>query len=148
MGRLDLNSCGLLVATNSGELANKLMHPSYEIDREYAVRILGELTDEAIVRLKEGIELEDGLARFLHLESSGGEGANRWYRVVLAEGRNREVRRMFESVGVTVSRLMRVRYGPIQLPPQLKRGQSYELNERETKALLSALKPQKTQKNP
>lgn len=148
VGRLDINSCGLLVATNSGELANKLMHPSYEIDREYAVRILGELSDEALQQLKDGVQLEDGLARFTRIDAVGGEGANRWMRVTLAEGRNREVRRMFEAVGVTVSRLMRVRYGPLALPPQLKRGQSRELTERETKALLACLKPQKNPKNP
>lgn len=148
VGRLDLNSCGLLVATNSGELANKLMHPRYGIDREYAVRILGELTDESLQQLKDGIELEDGPARFTHVEDAGGEGANRWLRVALAEGRNREVRRMFEAVGVTVSRLMRVRYGPLRLPPQLKRGQCRELDEQEIKALLATLKPQKIQKNP
>ncbi|WP_261379438.1 23S rRNA pseudouridine(2605) synthase RluB [Denitratisoma sp. DHT3] len=148
VGRLDLNSCGLLVATNSGELANKLMHPRYGIDREYAVRILGELSDEAMQKLKDGVELEDGLARFTRLEEAGGEGANRWLRVTLGEGRNREVRRMFEAVGVTVSRLMRVRYGPLVLPPQLKRGQCRELGEQETKALLASLKPQKNPRNP
>lgn len=148
VGRLDLNSCGLLVATNSGELANKLMHPRYGIDREYAVRVLGELSDEVLQQLREGIELEDGRAAFTHIAAAGGEGANRWFRVTLAEGRNREVRRMFEAVGITVSRLMRVRYGPLVLPPQLKRGQCRELNEQETKALLAALKPQKDPNNP
>ena len=143
VGRLDINSCGLLVATNNGELANRLMHPRYGIDREYAVRVLGDLSDDALEKLYDGIELEDGLARFTRIDEAGGDGANRWYNVVLAEGRNREVRRMFDSVGVTVSRLMRVRYGPLPLPPQLKRGQCRELTEVEVKALLTALKPVK-----
>lgn len=141
VGRLDFNSCGLLVVTNNGELANRLMHPRYGIDREYAVRVLGDLDDDALEKLYDGIELEDGPARFTRIDEAGGDGANRWYNVVLAEGRNREVRRMFDSVGVTVSRLMRVRYGPLPLPPQLKRGQCRELTEVEVKALLTALKP-------
>lgn len=143
VGRLDINSCGLLVATNSGELANRLMHPRYGIDREYAVRVLGDLSEEALEKLYDGIELEDGPARFTRIEEAGGDGANRWYNVTLAEGRNREVRRMFDAVGVTVSRLMRVRYGPIHLPPQLKRGQTRELTESEVKALVTSLKPVK-----
>ena len=143
VGRLDINSCGLLVATNSGDLANQLMHPRYGLDREYAVRILGDLSEEAMEKLYDGIELEDGPARFTHIEEAGGEGANRWYNITIAEGRNREVRRMFDAVGVTVSRLMRVRYGPLPLPPQLKRGQTRELTETEVKALVSALKPVK-----
>lgn len=143
VGRLDFNSCGLLVATNNGELANRLMHPRYGIDREYAVRVLGEVTEDALGQLYDGIELEDGLARFTRIEEAGGDGANRWFNVTLAEGRNREVRRMFDSVGVTVSRLMRVRYGPLVLPPQLKRGQCRELTEVEVKTLLSSLKPAK-----
>lgn len=143
IGRLDINSCGLLVATNSGDLANRLMHPRYGIDREYAVRILGDLNEEALERLYDGIELEDGPARFTRIEEAGGDGANRWYNVTIAEGRNREVRRMFDAVGVVVSRLMRVRYGPLPLPPQLKRGQTRELTETEVKSLLAALKPVK-----
>ena len=143
VGRLDINSCGLLVATNSGDLANQLMHPRYGLDREYAVRILGDLSEEAMEKLYDGIELEDGPARFTHIEEAGGEGANRWYNITIAEGRNREVRHMFDAVGVTVSRLMRVRYGPLPLPPQLKRGQTRELTETEVKALVSALKPVK-----
>ncbi len=141
IGRLDFNSCGLLLVTSSGELANRLMHPRYELEREYAVRVLGVVSDEALVQLQEGIELGDGPARFNRIEQSGGEGANHWYHVTLSEGRNREVRRMFEAVGVTVSRLMRVRYGPVQLPPQLKRGQFRELSEVEIKALMAALSP-------
>ena len=139
IGRLDFNSCGLLLVTSSGELANRLMHPRYELEREYAVRVLGVVSEEALTQLKEGIELGDGPARFNRIEQSGGEGANHWYHVTLSEGRNREVRRMFEAVGVTVSRLMRVRYGPVQLPPQLKRGQFRELSEVEIKALMAAL---------
>jgi 23S rRNA pseudouridine2605 synthase len=107
--------------TTSGELANKLMHPSSQLVREYAVRVLGELTMEAQQQLH-GVELEDGRANFGSLQDGGGEGANHWYRVTIFEGRNREVRRMFEAVGCTVSRLIRVRYGPFVLPPQLKRG--------------------------
>ncbi len=136
VGRLDYNTSGLLLFTSSGELANRLMHPRYQIMREYAVRILGELTQEAIEQLIEGIELEDGPARFLTLEEAGGEGANHWYHVTLQEGRNREIRRMFESVGVVVSRLIRVRYGPFSLPPYLKRGQWRELEGPDIEKLL------------
>ena len=136
VGRLDLNTEGLLLFTSSGELANKLMHPSSQLVREYAVRVLGELTMEAQQQLLTGVQLEDGLANFASLVDAGGEGANKWYRVSLFEGRNREVRRMFEAVGCTVSRLIRVRYGPFILPPQLKRGRSHELSEDEVKALL------------
>lgn len=139
VGRLDFNTSGLLLFTTSGELANKLMHPSSELVREYAVRVLGELTLEAQQRLLDGIELEDGLANFSSLTDGGGEGANHWYRVTLFEGRNREVRRMFEAVGVTVSRLIRVRYGPFNLPPQLKRGWVRELAEGDVKTLLREL---------
>jgi 23S rRNA pseudouridine2605 synthase len=141
VGRLDFNSCGLLLLTDSGELANRLMHPRYELEREYAVRVLGELSQESLYLLQAGIELEDGMANFNRIYPAGGEGANHWYRVVLNEGRNREVRRMFAAVGVTVSRLMRVRYGPVGLPPQLKRGQHRELEEGEVKALMNILKP-------
>ena len=137
VGRLDFNTSGLLLLTTSGDLANRLMHPRYQLVREYAVRILGELPDEARLRLLEGIELEDGPAKFSSFQEAGGEGANRWYRVSLFEGRNREVRRMFEAVGVVVSRLMRVRYGPFLLPPGLKRGQVQELPEAEVKKLLA-----------
>jgi 23S rRNA pseudouridine2605 synthase len=141
IGRLDFNSCGLLLFTSSGELANRLMHPRYGLERQYAVRVLGEPSDEALARLREGIELEDGIARFTRLQEAGGEGANRWFDVTLAEGRNREVRRMFEAVGVTVSRLMRVRYGPIAMPSNLKRGQWRELAPLEVQILMKSLKP-------
>lgn len=140
IGRLDFNSCGLLLFTTDGALANRLMHPRYRLEREYAVRVLGDLDEAALKKLTEGIELEDGMARFIRLQPAGGEGANRWYRVTLEEGRNREVRRMFAAVGVTVSRLMRVRYGPIVLPASLKRGQCRELEPDEVKALLDVLK--------
>lgn len=140
IGRLDFNSCGLLLFTTEGALANRLMHPRYGIDREYAVRVLGELKEDALRQLTEGIELEDGPAKFIRLRPAGGEGANHWYNVTLDEGRNREVRRMFDAVGVTVSRLMRVRYGPIVLPPNLKRGQNRELTPDEVKLLLKSLK--------
>ncbi len=141
VGRLDFNSCGLMLFTSSGELANQLMHPRYELEREYAVRVLGEPSAEAMEQLKAGIELEDGLAHFNRILDAGGEGANHWYNVTLSEGRNREVRRMFEAVGLQVSRLMRVRYGPVQLPPGLKRGLWRELEPPEVAGLLKVLTP-------
>ena len=130
IGRLDLNSSGLLLFTDSGELANQLMHPRQEIEREYEVRVQGGLGAEAMQKLLAGVELEDGPARFLRLESiqnKKSEGSNRWYRVVLAEGRNREVRRMVEAAGGRVSRLVRVRFGPVLLPLDLAPGQWLEL---------------------
>ena len=127
VGRLDFNTEGLLLFTTSGELANRLMHPRYGIEREYAVRILGELGQESMAQLKSGIQLDDGQARFLRLTMGGGDGANRWYHVALTEGRNREVRRMFEAVGHTVSRLLRTRYGMFLLPPRLRRGKWEEV---------------------
>ena len=143
VGRLDFNSCGLLLFTNDGALADRLMHPRSEIEREYAVRVVGELGPEIKQRLTAGIELEDGLARFGRLVDGGGEGTNRWYRVTIFEGRNREVRRMFEAVGVTVSRFMRVRYGPVSMPPRLKRGMVLELEAAEVAALLTQTQPAK-----
>lgn len=139
VGRLDFNTSGLMLFTTSGELANRLMHPSSQLIREYAVRVLGELTLEAQQQLLSGVELDDGPAKFAGMSDGGGEGANHWYRVTLYEGRYREVRRMFEAVGCTVSRLIRVRYGPFNLPPQLKRGKCRELDEAEVKALLREL---------
>jgi len=142
VGRLDINTSGLLLFTNDGSLANRLMHPRYQIEREYAVRLLGKLEDEQIESLKSGIELEDGPARFNAIVDGGGEGANHWYRVTLSEGRNREVRRMFEALGLTVSRLMRVRYGPVQMSPRLKRGQWEEMGVVEVCALAGVPVPQ------
>lgn len=136
IGRLDFNTSGLLIFTTSGDLANKMMHPRFEVEREYAVRVLGELTDEQKKELLAGIELDDGPARFDRLADGGGEGQNHWYHVILKEGRNREVRRMFEFFGLTVSRLMRVRFGAFGLPPRLKRGQFYELNETEVLSMI------------
>ncbi|HXF65978.1 MAG TPA: pseudouridine synthase [Burkholderiales bacterium] len=139
VGRLDFNSCGLLVFTTSGELAERMMHPRYGLEREYAVRILGRVTPADMQRLLSGVALEDGQARVESIEEQGGEGANRWYRVVVKEGRKRLVRRLFEALGLTVSRLMRVRFGPLGLPPRLRRGQFMVLAPRETRRLLSAL---------
>lgn len=139
VGRLDFNSCGLLLFTDSGELANRLMHPRFAIEREYAVRIIGTLREDQAARLVEGIRLDDGVARCSAVEARGGEGANQWYHVVLQEGRNREVRRLFAALGFTVSRLMRVRYGPLDLPGRVKRGQSLELSAEETRRFLSWL---------
>ena len=141
VGRLDFNTSGLLLFVNDGDLANKLMHPRYELDREYAVRILGELDEAQRNALLQGIELEDGPAKFNTLLDAGGEGANHWYRVTLSEGRNREVRRMFEALGLTVSRLMRVRYGPVLLPSRLKRGMWEDMSVEDVCALAGLPKP-------
>jgi 23S rRNA pseudouridine2605 synthase len=138
VGRLDFNTEGLLLFTNSGDLANRLMHPRYNIDREYAVRTLGELEEGMRQKLLAGVELEDGLANFTKIADGGGEGVNRWYRVVIGEGRNREVRRMFEAVGLTVSRLIRTRYGAMTLPSGLKRGRWEELEENDVRNFMTA----------
>jgi len=139
IGRLDFNTSGLLVFTTSGELAARLMHPRYGFDREYAVRVAGELAPAQIRAFVRGIDLDDGPARFESIEQEGGEGLNRWYRVVLKEGRYREVRRMFESQGLTVSRLIRTRFGPFALPPDLRRGHHTELPADEVRALLDEI---------
>jgi 23S rRNA pseudouridine2605 synthase len=138
VGRLDLNTEGLLLLTSSGELANQLMHPRFGLEREYAVRVLGALSNEEKSKLLEGVNLEDGPAHFSSLENGGGEGSNCWYRVTIAEGRNREVRRMFEAVGHAVSRLIRIRYGRMVLPRGLKRGAFMELEERDIRDLMQA----------
>jgi 23S rRNA pseudouridine2605 synthase len=127
VGRLDFNTEGLLLFTTSGELANRLMHPRYEVEREYAVRVLGDLTEEQRAKLLDGVQLGDGPAKFSRCEDAGGQGANHWYRVCISEGRNREVRRMFELVGLEVSRLIRIRYGAVALPRSLARGRYSEL---------------------
>ena len=137
VGRLDINTSGLLILTTDGELANRLMHPSYEVDREYAVRIRGEVDEDMITRLKEGVLLEDGLAKFTDVQRFGGDASNQWFHVVLMEGKNREVRRLWESQGVQVSRLKRVRYGCIFLPSRLKIGAWEELNNKEINDLRS-----------
>ncbi|SFO62815.1 23S rRNA pseudouridine2605 synthase [Variovorax sp. OK605] len=138
VGRLDLNTEGLLLFSSSGDLANQLMHPRFGLEREYAVRVLGALTSEEKQKLLDGVRLDDGMAQFGAIEDGGGEGSNCWYRVTISEGRNREVRRLFESVGHAVSRLIRIRYGAMVLPRGLKRGAWMELDERDIRALFQA----------
>ena len=137
IGRLDLNTSGLLLFTNNGELANKLMHPSAQIDREYAVRVLGKVKEEHIKKLINGVELEDGFAKFHKVTKGGGEGSNRWYRVVIREGRKREVRRLWEFLDFKVSRLIRTRFGEIRLPHKLRSNQSEYLKPKQVQALLN-----------
>lgn len=136
VGRLDFNTSGLLLFTNNGELANKLMHPSSEIEREYAVRIFGTATDEQLKTLKTGVQLDDGVAKFDDIKDAGGDGKNHWYHVILREGRNREVRRLWESQDFTVSRLIRVRFGNISLPRGLRQNGLIELSPEEIQRLL------------
>ena len=139
VGRLDLNSSGLLLFTNNGELANKLMHPSAQIDREYAVRVLGKVKEGHIKKLTNGVELEDGFAKFHKVTQGGGEGANRWYRVVVREGRKREVRRLWEFLNFKVSRLIRTRFGDIRLPDKLRSNQYEYLKPKQLQALLNSV---------
>lgn len=135
VGRLDVNTSGLLLFTNDGKLANTLMHPSNEVEREYSVRIFGEVTEEMLKNLKKGVMLEDGLAQFSKITFQGGQGLNQWFNVVIKEGRNREVRRLWETQGVQVSRLIRIRYGNVVLPPSLSRGRTLELTAEQIQAL-------------
>ncbi len=142
VGRLDLNTEGLLLFTSSGELANNLMHPRFGLEREYAVRVLGALNQEEKRKLLDGVRLDDGMAQFGSIEDGGGEGSNCWYRVTISEGRNREVRRMLESVGHAVSRLIRIRYGSMVLPRGLKRGAWVELDDADIRLLTRAAQAQ------
>ncbi|HUQ29023.1 MAG TPA: pseudouridine synthase [Usitatibacter sp.] len=137
VGRLDFNTEGLLIFTTSGELANRLTHPRFEVEREYAVRVMGELTEEQRTKLLQGVDIDGELAKFDSIEDRGGEGANHWYHVILREGKNREVRRMMEAVGLMVSRLMRVRFGATELPSHVKRGMIREMEEEQVQELLA-----------
>ncbi|MEY3762331.1 MAG: Ribosomal large subunit pseudouridine synthase [Pseudomonadota bacterium] len=147
VGRLDLNTEGLLLFTSSGELANRLMHPRFGLEREYAVRVLGALSNEEKQKLLDGVMLEDGMAQFGSIENGGGEGSNCWYRVTISEGRNREVRRMMEAVGHAVSRLIRIRYGAMVLPHGLRRSTYMELDEADIRALTHAANKAETAEN-
>lgn len=149
IGRLDINTQGLLLVTSNGELANRMMHPSLEVEREYAVRVIGAISDELLDRLRRGVMLDDGEARFEAIRDAGGEGANHWYHVTLKEGRNRIVRRLWESQGITVSRLMRIRFGQITLPPRLRARTFMELPQEEVDRLLESVGlPGETQAHP
>lgn len=139
IGRLDINTSGLLLFTTDGELANRLMHPSSNIDREYAVRVMGEVTEENVQAMHKGVMIDDHLCRFTDIQYFAGEGLNRWYHVVLMEGRNREVRKLWESQGLKVSRLKRVRYGPIFIPSKVTKGEYYELPREEMRLLYQAV---------
>jgi 23S rRNA pseudouridine2605 synthase len=138
IGRLDINTTGLLLFTTDGELANKLMHPSSQVEREYAVRVLGTATKQQFQAMREGVELDDGFARFTDIVDSGGEGVNHWYHVVIMEGRNREVRRLWESQDLKVSRLIRTRFGPYLLPRRKRPGQHWRLEDSEIDSLQKA----------
>ncbi len=137
IGRLDFNTEGLLLFTNNGEIANALMHPKFKFEREYAVRLIGSLSAEQVKSLLNGVLLEDGLAKFSKVQDAGGENLNHWYHVTLSEGRNREIRRMFESIGLTVSRLTRIRYAGITLSNRLQRGRHEELSEEQMQQIIS-----------
>jgi 23S rRNA pseudouridine2605 synthase len=139
VGRLDIDTSGLLLFTTDGELAHALMHPSSELEREYAVRVRGPVGEESLRQLLAGIQLDDGPGRFASVTEEGGDGANRWYRVVVAEGRNRIVRRLWEAVGCQVSRLIRVRFGPVRLPRHLPRGRHVEMNLRQLAEVYAAV---------
>lgn len=139
VGRLDLNSSGLMLFTTDGELANRLMHPSSEVHRVYSVRVLGNVTDDDLAQLKQGVELDDGMAHFDHITDGGGEGANHWYNVTLREGRQREVRRLWEHLGFKVSRLIRIQYGMVTLPRQLRANKTLELKPQEVKKLYASI---------
>lgn len=147
VGRLDFNTSGLLLITNNGELAHHLMHPSTSIEREYAVRVRGRGSENTLAQLREGIQLEDGFAKFDSLIDAGGSGANHWYHVIVKEGRNRLVRRLWESAGFTVSRLIRIRFGTVYLPSGLRRGRHLELTEEETAALTTMIPKVPSPKN-
>ncbi|MDI1352984.1 MAG: pseudouridine synthase [bacterium] len=139
VGRLDLNTSGLLIFTNNGELANQLMHPKYGLEREYAVRVHGQVSSDTLSRLEKGVTLDDGVAKFNKIEFRGGEGSNTWYHVTLTEGRNREVRRLWESQGIEVSRLIRIRYGMLFMPRYLTRGQTVELTPKQVADFIASL---------
>lgn len=139
IGRLDINTSGLLLFTTDGELAHRLLHPSYEIERQYAVRVLGKVDEAIIQRLKTGVELEDGFAAFTDIQDAGGTGANHWYHVTLKEGRHREARRLWESQGVTVSRLIRIRFALVQLPRMLRPGKWQEMEKEDLNLLVKSV---------
>jgi 23S rRNA pseudouridine2605 synthase len=141
IGRLDINTSGLLLFTTDGELANRLMHPSAQIEREYAVRVLGDVTKEMVQRMHEGVMVDGNLCRFTDIQHFGGEGVNQWYHVVVMEGRNREVRKLWESQGVKVSRLKRVRFGPLFIPSTITKGRFQELPKKDLDKLLKAAYP-------
>ncbi len=139
VGRLDINTSGLILFTNNGELANRLMHPSNEVEREYAVRVRGEVTAEKLRQLKKGVSLEDGPAHFDNIEDAGGDGANHWYHVVLREGRNREVRRLWEAIDTQVSRLIRIRYANVHLPRDLRQAKAVDLELKDVKQIMQSV---------
>ena len=149
IGRLDFNTSGLLLFTTDGDLANGLMHPSSNIEREYMVRVMGDVQEDMLRRMLEGVMLDDGMARFADIQDGGGDGINRWYYVVLMEGRNREVRRLWESQGLTVSRLKRVRYGDVFIPSKVKQGQWVEMDRTDVKSLyrIASLKPKEIKRS-